>query len=540
MQELIFGIIGGLGLFIFGIRIMSDGLKKIAGETMREILAYLTKHRFAGLSLGALVTSIIQSSSATTVMVVGFVNAGLMTLRQAIPVILGANIGTTITAQLIAFKLTDYALPIVGLGAFMYIFAKRRKTRQTGEAILGFGTLFLGLSIMGTAVKTLGTGSSIHNAFAAVGGNPVLGIIVGMIATAIVQSSSVTTGIVVIMSGMGLLDLGGAIPIIFGTNIGTCITAMLASIKTNLTARRTAVAHVTFNVVGTIIAMLLLPMFIAIATSTSTNIGRQVANVHTLFNVFNALIFIGFVPLFASLIKKIVPGEEVIVERGAKYLDKNLLNTPSIAIDASRNEILRTTGFANEMFETAIDAFHTSNKAEIEKVRIREQLVDELRDSITDYLVKITEREITDNEARMIPGLLHSINDIERIGDHAENIASLAERKMEEGIKFSDAALRDMKKMHEDVTSMMDDIIKALTDLDKGLTKGIMQKENLLNQNFIRFREAHVRRLGKGKCDNLAGVVFVDMLSNFEKIGDHITNIAQAIEGKLQWNADDV
>ena len=540
MQELIFGIFGGLGLFIFGIKIMSDGLKKVASETMRDILTYLTKHRFSGLFLGTIITSIIQSSSATTVMVVGFVNAGLMTLTQAIPVILGANIGTTITAQLIAFNLTDYALPIVGLGSFMYIFAKRRKARQIGEAILGFGTLFLGLSIMGSAVKTLGSGSAIHNAFAAVSNNPFLGIFVGMIATAIVQSSSVTTGIVIIMAGMGLLDLSGAIPIILGTNIGTCITAMLASIKTNLTARRTAIAHVLFNIIGTVIAMLMLPVYISIATSTSANIGRQVANVHTLFNVFNAMLFIGFVPLFVNLIKKIVPGEETIIEHGAKYLDKNLLNTPAIAIDASRNEILRTTHFANEMFETAVDSFHTGNKADIDKVRAREALVDELRDSITDYLVKITEREISDTEAKMIPGLLHSINDIERIGDHAENIAALAERKMDDGIKFSDDAMRDMDKMHSDVEEMMQDIINALTDLDKGITKKIIKKENLLNQNFIKFRETHVIRLGKGKCDNLAGVIFVDMLSNFEKIGDHITNIAQAIEGKLQWNSDDV
>ena len=540
MKELIFGIFGGLGLFILGIQIMSEGLKKIAGERMRKILAHLTSNRFAGLLLGTGITSVIQSSSATTVMVIGFVNAGLMTLAQAIPVILGSNIGTTITAQLIAFKLTDYALPILGVGAFLFIFAKRRFTRQIGEAILGFGILFLGLSIMGGAVKVLGQGSMIHDVFAAFAGHPFLAILVGMIATAIVQSSSVTTGIIIVMASMGLLDLNAAIPLIFGTNIGTCITAIIASIGTNITAKRAAAAHVIFNVMGAGIAMIMLPLYISIATASAAGVERQIANVHTMFNIFNALLFIGFVPWYAKLIKRIIPGEEIVIEQGAKYLDKNLLNTPAIALDASRKEIIRTMKFAEEMVLASVDAFNTEDRKQIRKVRAREDLVDELRDSISDYLVKITEREISDKEARMIPGLLHSINDIERIGDHAENIADLAERKVDDGLSFSKRAREDLARMHGIVREMLQLTIRALGDLDKKLTKDIIEKERELNEVYVRFRENHVKRLGRGNCKSVAGVTFVDMLSNFEKIGDHLTNIAQAIEGKLQWNSDDV
>jgi phosphate:Na+ symporter len=540
MQELIFGIIGGLGLFIFGIKIMGDGLKKVAGEKMRQILGYLTNNRFTGLLLGTGVTSVIQSSSATTVMVVGFVNAGLMTLLQAIPIILGANIGTTITAQLVAFKLTDYALPIVGVGAFLYIFSKKRVNRQIGEAILGFGTLFLGLSIMGGAVKTLGSGSVIHDAFAAFSSNPFLGIVVGAIATAMVQSSSVTTGIIVVMAGMGLLDLNAAIPLIFGTNIGTCITAMIASIGTNITAKRAAVAHVMFNIIGTVIALLLLPVYLKIAIFSSGAVERQIANVHTMFNVVNAALFIGFVPLYAKFIKKIVPGEDIVIEQGAKYLDKNLLNTPPIAIDASRKEIMRVMDFANEMVEDSVKAFSTENRKDIDKVFAREDMVDELRDAITDYLVKITEREITDKEARMVPGLLHSVNDIERIADHAVNIAELADRKIDDGLKFSKDAMHDMDRMYTIVKDMIYNTTKALADLNKELTKKIIRKETELNESFVLFRKAHVDRLSKKRCNHLSAVVFVDMLANFEKIGDHLTNIAQAIQGKLQWNSDDI
>jgi phosphate:Na+ symporter len=535
LTALIFSLVGGLGLFIFGIRIMGDGLQKIAGQKMKDIIGHLTNNRFMGLGLGTLVTSVIQSSSATTVMVVGFVNAGLMSLVQAIPIMIGASIGTTITAQLIAFKLTDYALPIVGIGAAMYLFGKKKRTRQLGEAILGFGILFLGLNIMASGVKPLGQSAIIKESFTRFSHNPFLGVLVGTIATAIVQSSSVSTGIILTLAGVGLLDLRGAIPLVLGANIGTCITAMLASIGTNKCAKRAAVAHVVFKVIGTAIALILFPLFIIISFRSSTNLMRQIANFHTIFNIVNAAIFIGFTPLLARMMKKMIPGEEPIIEQGPKYLAKALLNTPPIAIEASKKEILRTLKFAKEMTENAMKSFYTNNKKDIQKVLAREDLVDELQIAITDYLQKITEKEITEKEAAMVPALLHSINDIERIGDHAVNLAELAERKIDFGLKFSKIAEEEIKRIDSVIREMIDYAINALPNLDKRLVKNIIDKEEKINHLVVECRISHVHRVSKGICKHMSGVVFIDLLMNLEKIGDHLTNIAQAIEGKLSW-----
>jgi len=534
--QLLFSLIGGLGLFIFGIKMMGDGLQKAAGQKMRIILAKLTKHRFVGLGLGTVVTSIIQSSSATTVMLVGFVNAGLMTVAQSIPIMLGADIGTTITAQLIAFKLTHYALPIVAIGAGMYLFGKRKKTKQIGEAVLGFGILFLGLSIMSSGVKPLGQSEIVKQIFVTFSRNPILGVVAGTIVTALVQSSSVATGIILALAGVGLLDINSAIPLVLGANIGTCITAVLASIGTNISARRAAIAHVIFKVIGTIIALILLPLYMFLATNSSQNLMRQIANFHTIFNVVNAMIFIGFVPLFAKLVEKIIPGKVENVEYGPKYLSNDLLRTPSLAIDAAKKEITRTLRLASEMVNNALNAFYNQDKEEIKRVMSKEDLIDELRGAITDYLVKITQKEISEKEAIMVPSLLHSINDIERIADHAVNIVELAERTIDEKIEFNEIALNEIKQVEMIIKEMIQDAIKALPDLDKNLTKKIAENEEKVNNMVFEFRDTHTDRLSKGNCNHKAGLVFVDMLMNFEKIGDHLTNIAQAIEGKLSWN----
>ncbi|MBW2975399.1 Na/Pi cotransporter family protein [Candidatus Woesearchaeota archaeon] len=540
LTSLIFSIIGGLGLFIFGIKIMGDGLQKVAGQRMKDIIGYLTDNRFVGMGLGTLVTSVIQSSSATTVMLVGFVNAGLITLIQAIPVMLGAAVGTTITAQLIAFRLTDYALPIIGVGSAMYLFGKRKRTKQIGEAILGFGILFLGLNIMSSGVKPLGQSAVVRSSFTRFSHNILLGILVGTIATAVIQSSSVTTGIILALAGVGLLDLRGAIPLVLGANIGTCITALLASIGTNLSAKRLAVAHVVFKVVGALIALILFPLYFLLTIRSSGNLMRQIANFHTIFNITNAALFIGFTPLFARMMKKIVPGKEVVIEHGPKYLAKDLLNTPSIAIDAAKKEILRTLKFTKGMVQDAMDAFYDEDLKKIQNVISREEIIDELQDSITAYLVKITEKEISETEAAMIPALLHSINDIERIGDHAMNLADFAERKIDHGLKFSGKYIEEIKKIELLINEMMDDAVKALPELDKALAKSMLDKEDRINRLVIEYRTAHTERLTNGVCSHRSGIVFIDMLMNFEKIGDHLTNIAQAIQGKLQWNGDDV
>jgi phosphate:Na+ symporter len=459
-----------------------------------------------------------------------------MNLVQALPVIFGANIGTTVTAQLIAFKLTDYALPIVGIGVAIYLFAKRKSTKNIGETILGFGILFLGLTIMSQGVAPLGESPMMQEVFAKFSHNPILAILVGAIATGIVQSSSVSTGIVLTLAGVGLLDFSGAIYIVMGANIGTCVTALLASIGTNLSARRVAMSHLIFNVMGTMIAMVLLPLYMGVALNSSSELMRQIANFHTIFNVGTSLIFIGFVPLYAKLITKIVPGKEVIIEMGPKYLDKNLLGTPSIAIDAAKKEILRALELSKEMVGLAMNAFYKGNSKDISEVLVREDLVDELQTSITKYLINVTERELNEDEANMIPSLLHSINDIERIADHAVNISEFAEKKIDQNLKFSKSAEDEIRKIDEIIREMLDDAIAGLPEMSKTHAMQVIAREERVDNLVAEYRVSHCERMSKGTCHPISGLVFVDILMNLEKIGDHLTNLAESIEGKFSWS----
>lgn len=534
-KELIFGIIGGLGLFIYGIRLMGEGLQKAAGDKMRRLLKALTTNPLMGATVGAGVTSLIQSSSATTVMTVGFVNAGLMSLKQAIGVMFGANIGTTITAQIIAFKLTDYALPILGIGFAVHFFSKRRFWKFLGLFLLGFGMLFLGLNIMTGVVKPLGASPMVRQAFLRFSTNPLLGIVTGMIVTMMVQSSSVTVGLVLTLASVGLLDLNAAIPLILGDNIGTCVTAMLASIGTTISAKRTAVAHVMFNVLGTIIVISLLPLYKNLIVLTSSDIARQCANAHTLFNVINAIIFLPMVGLFAKAITKMVPGKDVVIEVGPKYLEKHLLNTPLVALDAATKEIVRMAGIAREMVNDAMRGFFNNDRASLKLVGSKEDAVDGLQEAISNYLVELTQRSLSQEESIKIPPMLHSVNDIERIGDHSENLVELAERKITEKLSFSEDAITELHQMHEQIDRMLQDAIKALETNDSENARPILHREEHINKLTMELRQNHIQRLNEGVCKVLSGIVFLDLISNFEKIGDHLTNVGQAVIGDLQW-----
>jgi len=535
-QELIFGVLGGLGLFIYGIKLMGEGLQKAAGDKMRRLLKALTKNAFIGMLLGAGVTSLIQSSSATTVMLVGFVNAGLMTLRQSMGVILGANIGTTITAQIIAFKLTDYALPVLGIGFLIHFIAKGRFWKFFGLFLFGFGMLFLGLQIMTSIARPLAESETIRQAFLNFSSNPLLGVLTGMIATMLVQSSSVTVGLVLTLASVGLLDLQGAIPLILGDNIGTCVTAMLASIGTTISAKRTAIAHVMFKVTGTIIILLLLPVYESLIALTSTDIARQCANAHTLFNVINTVIFLPLVGVCTGLVIKLVPGREVTIDAGPKYLEKHLLNTPLVAIDAATKEIIRMAGMAGEMVDEAMQCFFKKDLACIRAVSAKEDAVDSLQEAVSNYLVELTQRSLSEGESGKIPPLLHSVNDIERIGDHAENLIELGERKISENLPFSEHAMGELAQMHDEIQQMTASAMKALETNSPDEAKAVMQKEEHVNKLTEQMRQNHIRRLNEGTCKVLSGIIFLDMLSNFEKIGDHLTNVAQAVMGNLQWS----
>ena len=535
IKEIIFGVLGGLGLFIYGIWQMSEGLHKAFGGRMRKILHSLTGGPKRGVVVGAGITSIIQSSSATTVMVVGFVNAGLMTLVQALGVIFGANIGTTVTGQLIAFRLTDYALPIIGIGMLTIFLAKRKSQKYVGEFLMGFGILFLGLNILTSVVKPLGQYPWFNNAFVTFGKNPFLAILTGMVVTAIFQSSSVTTGMVLGLAMVNLLDLRAAILLVLGCDIGTCVTALLASLGTNISARRAAVGHIMFNIIGVVIFLPFLGFFQNLVVHTSGDLPRQIANANTLFKIINTLIFLPFIRGYAGLLTKIVKGEEEEeIESMPKYLERHLLNTPSIAVEAAIKETVRTLGLTQRMVGTAVNSFIKNDAKSLERITRGEEAVDSLREAITNYLVELMQHELSLEESKKIPPLIHAINDVERIGDHAENLRDLAEQQIDSKLPFSKMATEELQKMYEDINRMIDCAVNALERKNTDEAKMVLEQECLINTLRDRLKENHVKRLQQGQCNVLSGVIFLDAISNLEKIGDHLTNVAQAVIEGLQ------
>jgi len=542
-KEVLFSLIGGLGLFLFGMRLLSEGLQKVAGSKLRNILKLLTNVPIIGVFTGAGVTSLLQSSSATTVMVVGFVHAGLMVLRQAIAVIMGANIGTTVTAQIIAFKIDQYALPAVGIGFALMLLGKRRYLRFWGQALLGFGLLFYGLHIMKSITAPLTSNPGVISLFTRFSEQPILGVAVGALVTFIVQSSSATVGLTMALAAGGAIDFSGAVALVLGENIGTCITAALASIGTNTAAKRAAISHVVFNVVGVCYMLPLVytgvyPRFIEAMTPgvlSDRTVMRHIANAHTMFNVFNALLFLPLVGLLAKLVTRIVPGEAGVVEAGPKYLEKHLLNTPAVALDQARREIVRMAGLAREAVADAMGGFFNSNRKMLARVEQKETVIDGLQQDITEYLVELSERTLNREESEQLPVLIHTVNDIERIGDHAENLMELAERGLEEKLFSSEQARRDIKRMYDEVDSMALEAIDALKQNSVDEAKQSLRREERLNRFQLELRQGHIQRLSEGKCNILAGIIFLDMVNNLEKIGDHLTNIAQAVMGSLRW-----
>ncbi|MGE5279304.1 MAG: Na/Pi cotransporter family protein [Deltaproteobacteria bacterium] len=538
IKEAIFSIIGGLGLFIYGIKTMSDGLRKASGDRMRRILSNLTNNPFKGVLAGAGITSLIQSSSVTTVMVVGFVNASLMTLRQALGVIFGANIGTTVTAQLVAFKLTSYALPIIGLGMLIMFAAKKRDHKHVGEFLFGFGVLFLGLNFMTAAIKPFAQDPGIKDLFVRFSASPLMGILLGAAVTAVIQSSSVTTGMVLALAAAGLVDLRGAIPLMLGCNIGTCVTAMLASIGTHLWAKRAALAHLIFNVGGVLLFLPFLRLLEGLGRASSDDLMRQIANANTLFNVILTFLYIPFIGLFVRLLTYLLKGEEgEEVESLPRYLEPHLLATPALAIEAATREIIRTLGLTEGMVRRCMDGFFSADPRRLEKISQTEDAVDSLREAITDYLVRLMQQELSPEESKKIPALIHVINDVERIGDHAENLMALAEKSISSGMSLSPAALQELREMCEEVLLMIGSARRILETGDIREAYRVLDREEVVNKLRNRLKDNHVMRLERKQCHVLSGIIFLDTVSNLEKIGDHLTNVAQKVIEELHWDS---
>ncbi|MEW5801386.1 MAG: Na/Pi cotransporter family protein [bacterium] len=539
IKEIIFGLMGGLGLFIYGIHLMGECLQKSAGDRMRKILGRLTNKPLLGVLVGTCITAIIQSSSATTVMLVGFVNAGLMTLNQAIGVVMGANIGTTITGQLIAFKLTNLALPAIGIGFALSFFSKNKKYKNIGEIILGFGILFLGLKIMVDSVKFFRGHEVITNIFISVGNKkspvsgPILGVLSGVIITMIIQSSSATIGLLMALASSKLITIDAAIPILLGDNIGTCITAILASIGASVPAKRTALAHAVFNIMGTVIALILLnPYGRLIVFLSPGNVTRQIANAHTLFNVINTIILLPFISYFVKVVTFLIPQKETISPQlQSHYLDKRLIRTPVIALEQVKKEILHMARTAEEMIHEAIEALFQTDKGKLQDIDHKEEIVDLLQKEITDYLVELSQEPITSDISKKINSSIRMVIDIERIGDHAENLAKLANKKIDGNLFFTQEALQEIKLLYQETSHFYNDIIESIEREDEKLAATSLGREAVINRLKYRFSGNHIDRLNQGVCDVVSGFIFVDILTNFEKIGDHSYNIGEAILG---------
>jgi phosphate:Na+ symporter len=553
VKEMIFGTVGGLGLFLYGMIQMSDGLKKAAGKKLKNILESMTKHRILGCLVGAGVTALIQSSSATTVMIVGFVNAGLLTLKQAIPVIIGTNIGTTATAWLVsisgfeAFKITSYALPAVGVGFGLQIFGKTRTLKNIGAVILGFGILFLGISFMKEAFAGLEQSPGTQAFFKKAAENPLLAIMAGCLVTMLIQSSSAAVASVQLLAmaeAFGTnwdIALNVSIPFILGSNIGTTITAQLAALRANLNARRAAWAHTTFNVIGALICLLFiswiakLVYIIAWWELGKETIGVSIAVAHTTIKVFMTMFFLPLTGILEKIVVRLVPEKPGDILTRPTTLERHLLVTPELAMNQVRREIVRMAQTSKSAVNQAVQGLLENNMRKLEMARTTEDVTDTLQYEITSYLAALSTKEISREISVELPVLLHTINDLERIGDHAVNIVEIAERKIEQRLSFSNSAETEANQLKSEAEQMCDHIIVALENNDVDAAKSALGSEDKLNRMQIDFRRSHVQRMSQGNCSAEAGLIFIDLVDNVEKVGDHLTNIAQAVIGGLQW-----
>lgn len=552
--EMLFKFVGGLGMFLYGMHVMADGLQKSAGGRMKQLLGILTNHRILGVLVGALVTAVIQSSSATTVMVVGFVNAGIISLTQAVGVIMGANIGTTITAWVVSMsewgemlKPEFFAPLLIGLGAFIVLFSSKERLRQVGEILVGFGVLFIGLSFMSASITPYKDAPIFATAFQVLGKNPVLGILTGAVVTAIIQSSSASVGILQTLALNGVVSWNSAIYITLGQNIGTCVTALLSSAGANRTAKRAAVIHLLFNVIGAVVFGIL--MFVvftmnpAFAGGRVTSVGISVF--HTVFNITNTLLLFPFAKQLVTLSGRIVREkpeslaaaeisavsvDEAALER--PHLDLRILSSPSFAIQSAAEQVIHMGELAKEHVEISMGSVFDVSEEKIQRSNILEKTLDIFEKDLTEYLVHLSHESLTEKEIQTVSHLLFTVSDLERIGDHCDNIAELAEGLVQGHIQLSSDAVEDLKDIEDVVLKAVDLAISSRSRESIMDAKRVYMLEDDVDSMEEDMRHNHMDRLSKGLCSADTGIVFLDILSNLERISDHAVNIAEYVEAE--------
>lgn len=533
--SVVVSLMGGLGLFLLGMKQMSDGLEKAAGAKMRSILEAVTTNRLMGTLIGILFCAVIQSSSATTVMVVSFVNAGMMTLYQAAGVIMGANIGTTVTSQLVSFNLSAYAPVFLFIGVLMTQFVKNDRVKKIGEVVLGFGVLFMGLSVMSGSMSSLKDSPQIADLLGGLK-SPLLGVLMGTVITAIIQSSSVTVSILLLMAQQGLLELPICFYIILGCNIGACMSALLASLSGKKDAKRAALIHLFFNIIGTIIIYIVLMVagglvLDIIMKISGSDPGRCVANAHTLFKICQVILLLPFTKGIVNLTYLAVPGEEKTEDSEYQlyYIGKTSMFSPTTAVIEAVMELEHMGALAYENLNRALDALISLDEAKIEKVYAVEKQINFMNHAITDYLVKIGQMTLPIDDSKSIGALFHVVNDIERIGDHAENLADSAKNRIKDNIAFSGSGLEELKEISAKVNTILEYSIDMFAHNSREHMQDIMELENEIDEMERKFQKNHVERLTKNECTAASGMIFSDAISGYERVADHATNIAYAL-----------
>jgi phosphate:Na+ symporter len=542
LMQIIFQIVGGLAIFLLGMKTMSESLQRVSGSRMRTIMKRVTGNRFAGLMTGAMTTAVVQSSSAITVIAVGLVNTGLMTFEQSLGVILGSNIGTTITGQLLAFNITDFAFPMVAVGFALYAFSRKKKQQFWGRVIIGLGLIFLGMAIMKQVLDPIKTSASVKAFFMHFSSNPIMGIVAGTLITMIVQSSSATVGLTMTLAGAGLISIEGALYLVLGDNLGTTVTAQLASIGAGRAARRTAVGHTFIKLIEATYFALILSIpgnpFLRLVQMTSDSIMRQVANAHSIFNIFNSFLFLPLIPLVAKVCRFIIPVKESEVFRTEIQLEEHLLDTPAMAIVEIERETIRMAEVARETVMAGMSCFMTGSPGSDNVIK-KEDQVDDMQRDITVYASKLFQRDLSEDVSLRLPVLLHTINDIERVSDHAVNMVEARERisvNIAEAFGELPEAAREAFSIVDSMTAL---IVSSLTGHDRKASQAVLAFEERLNRLDERVKDYYSESLSKFGLADLTGLAILDFINYCERIGDHLTNVAQSLLGGGLWHGTD-
>ncbi|WP_373094917.1 Na/Pi cotransporter family protein [Streptococcus oralis] len=533
-QEIIFHFLGGLGLFLYSIKTMGDGLQQAAGDRLRYYIDKYTSNPFLGVLVGIVVTALIQSSTGVTVITVGLVSASLLTLRQAIGIIMGANIGTTVTSFIIGFKLGEYALPLIFLGTMFLFFTKNRTANNIGRILFGVGGIFYALNLISAGMSPLKDLPQFKEYMVTLGQNPILGVVAGAVITVLIQASSATIGILQGLYAGGFLDLKGALPVLFGDNIGTTLTVIIAAAGANVSAKRVAATHVTFNVLGTILCLILLGPFTSMIEYFQALLHLSpemtIAFSHGAFNVSNTIVQFPFIGALAYFVTKLIPGEDEVVKYEPLYLDEQLIKqAPSIALGNAKKELLHLGNYAVKAFDLSYDYIINSDEKVAEKGHKTEEAINTIDEKLTRYLISLSSEALSQKESEVLTNILDSSRDLERIGDHAEALINLNDYLQRKNVQFSNSALEELEDIYHQTSDFVKDALESVENNDLEKAQALIERHEAINKMERVLRKTHIKRLNNGECSTQAGVNFIDIISHYTRVSDHAMNLAEKV-----------